>query len=38
MDTKGPNILKEKFEQSLRELKDRKGTGMDKIPTEIVKN
>jgi hypothetical protein len=34
----GPYILKEEFEQSLRELKDRKATGMEKIPAEIVKN
>ncbi|XP_025410674.1 uncharacterized protein LOC112683732 [Sipha flava] len=38
MDTKGPNILKEKFEQSLRELKDRKGTAYEygTIPTDLT--
>jgi len=38
IDTRGPYILKEEFEQALRELNDRKTTGMDKIPAEIVKN
>lgn len=36
-DTKGPCILKE-FERALRELSDKKATGIDKIPAEIVKN
>lgn len=37
IDTRGRYILKEEFEQALRELNDRKAAGTDKIPAEIVK-
>jgi len=38
IESRGPYILKEEFEQALRELNDKKAAGMDKIPAKIVKN
>lgn len=35
--TKGPEIIKDEFNQTLRDLCDKKSTGLD-IPSEILKN
>lgn len=38
VDFKGPEILKSEFTKSLKDLCDKKATGVDNIPAEILKN
>ena len=37
-DAVGPKILKSEFTKALKELSNRKATGTDSIPAEILKN
>lgn len=35
---KGPEITENEFNRALRDLSDKKSTGLDDIPSEILKN
>lgn len=37
-DFKGPEILRSEFNKSIQELSEKKATGIDNIPAEILKN
>ncbi|KAI5739387.1 hypothetical protein M8J77_018683 [Diaphorina citri] len=37
-DSLGPEILRSEFNKSLKELTDKKATGIDQIPAEVLKN
>ena len=36
-DSKGPSVLYSEFEKALEELKNKKATGSDGIPAELLK-